>query len=47
VAAPPEKPEQHPAERAEGVSSGSFATRIWDATKKLITITDHLKILEK
>jgi chromosome segregation ATPase len=46
VASPPDKTEPAP-ERNEGVSTGSVASRLWDATRKLITITDHLSTLER
>jgi hypothetical protein len=36
---PPKQPEASPA--------GTIAARIWDAAKKLATITEHLRTLEK
>lgn len=44
---PPEPGSIQPAERSGGFSGTSVMVRILDATKKLITITDHLKALEK
>jgi predicted nucleic acid-binding Zn-ribbon protein len=41
---PPEDPPRPP--QRSGPSE-SIALRLWEATKKLITITDHLKLLEK
>lgn len=41
----PEKPTQQSA--ASDGHFGAISVRLWEATKNLITISDHLKILEK
>jgi hypothetical protein len=46
VSLPPD-PQPQPLQPAEGLPPGSVVARTWDWTKKLITVTDHLKALEK
>jgi len=40
-------PAPDPPKQPEASSTGTIATRIWDAAKKLATITEHLWTLEK
>lgn len=40
-------PAPEPTERSEITSAGTVATRIWDAVKRLATITEYLRALEK
>jgi hypothetical protein len=43
----PLPPAPEPPKPAEGAPAGTIATRVWDAVKKLATITEYLRALEK
>jgi hypothetical protein len=40
-------PTPEPPKQPEAALAGTVATRIWDAVKKLATITEHLQTLER